>query len=190
MMLTEEGAVAGADLPVALLKQHLRLGTGFADDGMQDALVESHLRAAIVTIEGRIGKMLIRRRFRWEIAGWRSASAQALPVAPVAAVLSVTVGGTVIAADRYRLQRDAHRPRLVPVAGLLPEGGAVEIGFEAGFGAWADVPADLAQAVMLLAAEFYEHRHEAGRRESGLPRSVVMLIERWRTVRVLGGGAA
>ena len=52
------------------------------------------------------------------------------------------------------------------------------------------VTADLAQAVMLLAAEYYEHRHDAGVRSGGLPFDVVTLIERWRTVRVLGGGAA
>jgi len=73
----------------------------------------------------------------------------------------------------------------------VPSDGRVEVVFDAGFGvAWAAVPADLAQAVLLLAAEFYERRHEAGLRASGLPFGVVTLIERWRTVRVLGGGAA
>ena len=52
------------------------------------------------------------------------------------------------------------------------------------------LPVDLAQAVMLLAAEYYEHRHDAGVRSGGLPFDVVTLIERWRTVRVLGGGGA
>ena len=51
-------------------------------------------------------------------------------------------------------------------------------------------PPDLAQAVLLLAAEYYENRSEAGVSEGGLPFGVVTLIERWRTVRVLGGGAA
>jgi uncharacterized phiE125 gp8 family phage protein len=48
----------------------------------------------------------------------------------------------------------------------------------------------LAQAVLLLAAEYYEHRSDTGARDGGLPFSVVTLIERWRTVRVLGGGTA
>lgn len=193
MMLTEEGPVLADDLPIARMKEHLRLGTGFSDDGMQDGLVESHLRAAIATIEGRIGKVLIARRFRWEISGWRGRSAQALPVAPVSEVVSVEIVG----ADRravtgLRLERDAHRPRLVSgfVLPEVPAGSHVEIVFDAGFGVWDAVPADLQQAVLLLAAEFYENRHEAGLRASGLPMAVVTLIERWRTVRVLGGGAA
>lgn len=48
------------------LKDHLRLGSGFADDGMQDGLIEGYLRAAMAAIEGRIGKVLLARRFRPE----------------------------------------------------------------------------------------------------------------------------
>jgi uncharacterized phiE125 gp8 family phage protein len=73
---------------------------------------------------------------------------------------------------------------------VIPLGGRVEISFTAGFGvAWADVPADLRQAVMLLAAQFYETRHDVGDGVAGLPVAVQALIERWRTVRILGGGA-
>ncbi|MDZ4095847.1 MAG: hypothetical protein U1D35_13190 [Paracoccaceae bacterium] len=200
MMLIEQTAVPVEALPVQVLKDHLRLGTGFSDDGMQDGLLASHLRAAMAVIEGRIGKMLILREFRWSLEDWRSGGEQALPVAPVRAVLSLSVSdrdGVAVVVDpaRYRLVPDTHRPRLVAAEFLLPQvpmGGRVEIVFEAGFGAlWSDVPADLAQAVLLLAAEFYERRHEGGMREAGgLPFRVVTLIERWRTVRVLGGGGA
>ncbi|MFT4149984.1 MAG: hypothetical protein QM656_07270 [Paracoccaceae bacterium] len=196
MMLIEETAVPDAALPVQALKDHLRLGTGFADAGLQDALLASHLRAALAAIEGRTGKALLARRFRLELAGWRDGQGQALPVAPVGAVVSVTVrdrdgAGVVVDTGRYRLMADAHRPRLMAVGLLLPdvpEGGKAEVVFEAGFGSdWQGVPADLAQAVLLLAAEFYERRHDGGQ-AAGLPFGVQVLIERWRTVRVLGGG--
>jgi len=199
MMLIEQTTVPGAALPVQVLKDHLRLGSGFADDGIQDALIESYLRAALAAIEGRIGKVLIARRFLWTLEDWRSADQQALPVAPVSAVISVALvdaagGAAVLDPARYRLVQDTHRPRLVAVGMLLPlvpMDGRIEVVFDAGFGVdWAAVPADLAQAVLLLAAEYYERRHEAGVREGGLPFGVVTLIERWRTVRVLGGGAA
>ena len=63
--------------------------------------------------------------------------------------------------------------------------------FDAGFGAaWGNVPPDLAQAVLLLAAEFYDRRNELGEGVAGLPYAVQALIEKWRIVRVLGGGAA
>ena len=55
---------------------------------------------------------------------------------------------------------------------------------------WASVPPDLQQAVFLLAAQYYEHRNEFAEGQPGLPYPVQALIERWRTVRVLGGGAA
>ena len=73
----------------------------------------------------------------------------------------------------------------------MPTDGRVEIVFDAGFGAvWAQVPADLQQAVLLLAAQYYERRNDFTGAVGGLPQPVQALIERWRTVRVLGGGAA
>lgn len=198
MMLTELTQVSGAALPVQALKDHLRLGTGFSDDGLQDGLVESYLRSAMVAIEGRIGKALLARSYKLALQDWREMGEQPLPVAPVTAVLAVELvdaadAVTVVDAGRYRLVRDMQRPKLI-ASGLLfpnvPTGGRIEISFAAGFGAaWGDVPADLAQAVLLLAAEFYENRHDRGQ-TAGLPITVQMLIERWRTVRVLGGGAA
>lgn len=198
-MLTELTTVSGAALPLQALKDHLRLGSGFADDGMQDALVESYLRAAMAAIEARIGKVLVARQFKLSLQDWRGQSEQALPVAPVAALVSVTLVDplgvqTVLAPARYRLVPDTHRPKLAAVGMLLPavpSEGRVEIVFDAGFGAaWSAVPPDLAQAVLLLAAEFYEHRLDTGGRSFGLPVTVQALIEKWRTVRVLGGGAA
>lgn len=198
MMLSEVTPVPQAVLPVAEFKDHLRLGTGFTDDGAQDALAESYLRAAMAAIEGRIGKALIARDFVLELSEWRWPEAQALPLAPVGAVASVTVRDRaglpdVIAATRYQLVRDAQRPKIVATGALLPGipvGGTVEVVFTAGFGpAWADVPGDLAQAVFLLAAQYHEFRHEAGQAQA-MPFGVLALIERWRTVRVLGGGAA
>lgn len=198
-MLIELTGVPGTALPVQAMRDHLRLGTGFADDSLQDGLIESYLRAAIAAIEGRIGKMLIQRTFGWTVTEWRDGDGQALPVAPVQMVLSLTLldrNGTATVVDpaRYRLQRDMHRPRLVPAGATLPaipSGGTAEIAFEAGFGtAWAAVPGDLAQAVMLLAAHYYEHRDEATATRAAMPFGVTALIERWRTVRILGGGAA
>lgn len=199
MMLTEETTVSSAALPVQGLKDHLRLGSGFSDDAMQDSLIESYLRAAMAAIEGRTGKALMTRRFKLVLQDWRDASEQALPVAPVSQVVSVTLvdsagATTVVATDRWRLVQDGSRPKLASKGYLLPmvpTEGRVEILFDAGFGAtWATVPPDLQQAVFLLAAQYYETRNDFTGATSGLPYPVTALIERWRTVRVLGGGAA
>ncbi|NJS40291.1 MAG: hypothetical protein HC783_16230 [Rhodobacteraceae bacterium] len=196
MMLTEETPVPTAALPVEEFKDHLRLGSGFADDGMQDGLIETYLRAAMAAIEGRIGKMLYLRRFLWVLECWRD-DEQALPVAPVAGLVSLTLvdaagGETLVPATSYRLIPDLHRPRLVGKGTSLPTiptDGLVKVVFDAGFGpGWTDVPVDLRQAVLLLASEYYEHRHDDAAQSAGLPFGVVTLIERWRTVRILGGG--
>ncbi len=197
MILTEQSTTPAAALPVAAFRDHLRLGTGFADDGAQDALLEALLRAAMAAIEGRTGKVLLTRDFLWQLTSWRGVERQPLPVAPVTALGSVTVvdrqgEATVLAASAYRLEKDSHRPQLSAGGRALPAiplGGRVEIRFEAGFGAgWASIPADLAQAVFLLAAHYHAHRSEAAFGEGGMPFGVLALLERWRTVRVLGGG--
>ena len=199
MMLIEQTAVPDEALPVQELKDHLRLGTGFSDDGMQDALIRGYLRAAMAAIEGRTGKALIARRFQLVLEDWRTPTDQALPLAPVSAVVSVTLVDVALVAvlvdpARYRLVQDTHRPRLTGVGYLLPTvpvEGRIEVVFDAGFGAaWANVPPDLGQAVLLLAAEYYDRRNELGDGVAGLPHAVQALIEKWRTVRVLGGGSA
>ena len=199
MLLTELTTVASNVLPIQGLKDHLRLGTGFSDSGMQDGLIETYLRSAIAAVEGRIGKALLTRRYRLTLPDWRDLSEQALPVAPVSAVVSVTLydvagAATVVAANRYNLVQDTHRPKLSARGYLLPTvaaDGKVEVVFDAGFGAaWTEVPPDLQQAVMMLAAQYYERRNQFAETQPGLPYPVQALIERWRIVRVLGGGSA
>ena len=199
MLLTELTTIAGGALPVQGLKDHLRLGTGFSDSGMQDGLIEGYLRSAMAAVEGRIGKVLMTRQFKLTLEDWRDGAEQSLPVAPVSSVVSVTLYtlagvATVVAADRYRLVQDTHRPKLASAGYLLPAvptEGRVEVVFDAGFGAaWANVPPDLQQAVFLMAGHFYEHRNEFAEAAPGLPYPVQALIERWRIVRVLGGGSA
>ncbi|WP_298678376.1 head-tail connector protein [uncultured Lentibacter sp.] len=196
MMLTEETAVPTAALPVDAFKAHLRLGTGFAEDTLQEPVLASFLRAAIAAIEARTGKILIERDFSWLLNGWRDDTGQALPVAPVTALSEVVFinrsgAETPLAAHFYRLAEDMQRPKLTPVAGVLPAvptGGAVRIGFRAGYGpSWEDLPADLAQAVLLLAAYYYEYRNETSVGEGYMPFGVSSLIERYRTVRLFAG---
>ncbi len=197
MMLTEIGGVPQAALPVVSLRDHLRIGTGFADDNVQDGLLESYLRASLAVVEGRTAKVLIARSFLLELADWRHSGEQPLPVAPVTEVSSVTLFDAAsveveVDPSRYRLVRDGLRPKIAATGLLLPmvpTDGRIEIVFTAGFGAtWEAVPGDLAQAVFLLAADFYEHRHDGAREGAGLPQAVQALIERWRTVRTLAGG--
>ncbi|MEL6168227.1 MAG: hypothetical protein AAFR35_06025 [Pseudomonadota bacterium] len=197
MILTELTSVPTAVLPVAEFRDHLRLGSGFADDALQDAVLDTCLRAAISAIEARLGKALITRSFLWSLAAWRDLGRQVLPVAPVDAVSEVKIvdqsgSESVVDSSAYRLIKDTHRPVLAATSLILPTipvGGAAEIQFTAGYGtAWSDLPADLARAVFLLAAHYYEHRHEVASDGTVMPWGVSVLIERYRQVRIFGGG--
>lgn len=197
MIWNEVAAVPQSVLPISAMREHLRLGTGFADDGAQDSLIEAVLRAAIGVIERRTGKALIERDFRMKVEAWRDTSEQVLPVAPVSALVSVSLrdagGATVpLPVNAFRLVEDGHCPRLAAVSGSLPPvppGGAAETRFTAGYGpAWADVPPDLRQAVLLLASHYHENRHAAGIAGTTVPFGVQALIDPWRTIRTFGGG--
>lgn len=173
---------------------HLRLGTGFADDGSQDAILDLYLRSAMSGIESRIGKPLIARRFSWTVTRWREPSRQVLPVAPISAVEQVTIvdgHGTAVPVDPadWILVPDGHRPalagtwnRLLPT---IPEMGRAEIVFTAGYGPdWADVPADLRHATLLLAASYYENRSADEGRDGAMPFGVLALLDPYRPVRL------
>ena len=192
MDLIETSAVNDGDLPVAAFRAHLRLGTGFADEATGDALLVQYLRGALAAIEARTGKALMQRDFRLILPCWRWPDAQALPVAPVSAVASVTLVDAagvpeVVDAGRWRLVVDRHRPQIVAAGAVLPmapTGGRIEVDFTAGFGDWADLPDDLRQAVLLLAAQYYEGRTGG----AALPGTVSALLARWVPLRVTAGG--
>lgn len=198
MMLIEQTTVPPAVLPLTSFKAHLRLGTGFADDGSEDVLLEALLRAAMAAIEARTGKVLLRRSYTWSLAAWRDPGRQTLPVAPVSAITALRLrdrngGTTPVAASAYRLLPDTHGPSLAPAGSLLPtipSGGSAEIDFEAGFGAdWEAVPSDLGHAVLLLAAYYHEHRQETALGDGVMPFGVMALVEPWRRLRLTAGGA-
>lgn len=193
MELQEISPIPTAALPVAAFRDHLRLSSGFSDDTTQDALLVQYLRAAIAQVEGRVSRALFARAYSLRLGAWGDDHAQRLPVAPVTELTSMTLIAangtqTVVAPARYELQADGLRPRVAATGTALPtipSGGAVVLEFTAGFGpAWDDIPADLRQAVLLLAAQYYEGR-EGG---DDLSFGIRALLERWRDIR-MGGRA-
>lgn len=192
MIVTETTPVAQSALPVARLKEHLRLASGFAEDQIQDALLAGFLRAALTAIETRTSKALIRRAFTITLNDW--APRTRLPMAPVAAItgLSLKEGGTMSAlpASQYALEEDAQAPVMIghDLPGMGP-GRSLVISLEAGYAASFDaIPADLAQAVMMLAAHYYEYRNETALGAGCMPFGVTALIEGYRPLRI-GMGA-
>ncbi len=198
MMLVEETTVPVAALPVVEFKAHLRLGSGFADESLQDSVLESFLRAAMAAIEARTGKVLIARSYSWTLTRWSETSGQVFPVSPVRNITDLRLvdrlgDEAIVTPSSYRLVRDMQRPQVRSNGSCLPQiptEGQVVIAFEAGFGAgWGDVPVDLQQAVMLLAAHYYEFRNDTSLKGGCMPFGVVSLIERYRPIRIsMGGG--
>lgn len=196
-MLVEETSTPDAALPVEGFRAHLRLGTGFADDAVQDPVLISFLKAALAAIEARTGKILLIREFSWTLSAWRDVGAQALPIAPVREIIDLAIidadeTESIVELSTYRLERDHQRPKVVAHSGALPaipRGGSAEIVFTAGFADSFDaLPADLAQAVFLLAAHYYENRGDTSLTGAKMPYGVAVLIERYKTVRLLAGG--
>lgn len=199
MILTEVSAPTVEAMPIRAFGEHLRLGTGFADDGSQDAILELYLRSAMAAIEARIGCALLTRSFLASVSFWRAEASQPLPIAPVRSLQSVALIDAVetrveVPQDALSLIRDDRRPRVVGRFGRhlprIPRDGRAEIQFVAGHGeSWPDVPADLRQAVFLLATHFYENRSDGAVSGTTIPFGVLVLIESYRSIRI-GAGAA
>ena len=137
MYLIEESQIDDAALPVARLRDHLRLSSGFVEDGLQDELLGGFLRAAIAAVEARTGKALLVRDFLCSLHRWRDVTGQGLPIAPVRAVTQVTLvdafgAGAAVDAARYALVADGDAPKLVPMGPVCrpsPSMGALRFGF-------------------------------------------------------------
>lgn len=192
MTTTETTSVPDSALPLARFRAHLRMGTGFAETTVQDALLTGFLRAAMAAIEGRTGKALIRRGFRQETRDWERPDSHRLPVTPVASITAISLmrdsAATPLPEGSWHLTGET----LSPAGACFPAPGAhqsLRIDFTAGFGADFDaVPADLAQAVLLLAAHYHEHRDETSLSRGCMPFGVTALIERYRPLRLSLGG--
>lgn len=169
-MLTEVTPVAEQALPVDPLREHLRLGTGFSDDSIQNGLLVACLRAGLALVEARIGKAILSRPFLVTLPEWSDRYAQRLPVCPVISLDELRVidrneAVQVVDPQGYRVVQSKHRASIEALGALpgVPRQGRIEIDLVAGYGAaWNAVPAGLRQAVLMVAAGLYEGRAVEG----------------------------
>lgn len=188
MYLTERLPLASSALPVAELRAHLRIGTGFAEDTLQDDMLIGVLSAAFAVIERMTGRSLIERDFVLELRHWSQSARQLLPRAPVTEISGIAMRrtdgeATIIDPSRYRLDVDDHASavRAVRLLPSIPVDGVAEVSFRAGYGPrWSDVPSDLAQATLMLAATRYEDRSGT----HSMPHAVGSMIAPYRPLRV------
>lgn len=180
-----------AEEPVSLAeaRQFLRL-----DNTDEDDLLSMLITAARLMVEAASGRCLIDQHWRIVLNRWPQAGQIRLPLSPVSAMVAARVYDTLglaqaVGAGALALDRLADPP-LIRVAGPAPETGrdhgAIEIDVVAGFGPTAaDVPAPLRQAVLRLAARWFEERGDVASRDAqALPAPIAALVAPYRRARL------
>lgn len=182
-MLTETAAPAFTAAIQEETARHLRLSDEFVAD--QGAEVETAWRAALGHIERRLGLCLSPRAFVYR-ASIQERCIVHPPTAPIRALTSAGVvlsDGTVDAFDVAELTVEVGPLRAGVRLPFLVD--VIEIAFEAGFGdSWDDTPAELRQAVQMLAAHMFDQRHALGGETQVSPHGVEALIRPWAPVRL------
>ena len=193
MLVKEISPAATNPVPVREFAAHLRLSHGFIDDGTEDSLLELYLRNATAVVEQRTGQALIERPYIVQTACWDRHGHFHLPVGPVATVDQirfVSPGSEIVMdSEEWALEPGQVRQKLSAEDGgplwPLPRGAVAELSFSAGYGvSWNDVPDDLRQAVILLAAHYYENRFGEIQADHGMPYGVLSIVEQHRPARI------
>lgn len=193
MMLKEQWPAAYNPVPLRELAAHLRLSNGFSDDGSEDGLLELYLRNATAQIERRTGQVMVNRPYLLQVAHWDRRGCLTLPVGPVQMVDQIqfiSPSSTIdLDPEDWMLTPGTTRQMVQGADGgplwPLPYGAVAEVHFTAGYGpTWNDVPNDLRQAVLLLAAHMYENRFGDVELDGGLPFGVLATVEQNRPVRL------
>jgi len=180
---------AATEQPVSLadIKAHCRI-----DHDDEDGLLNALIAAATQHVEQRTGKQLVEQT--WE-AAWDGRCLSRLLVLPVAPVLQVSsiayvdregADDTANLADFHAVKNE-DEAWLEPKSGnawppMAPEPNALSITYAAGFGAPADVPANLTLAIKQIVAHWYEHREAVvvGGQSSEVPLAAQVLINQSR----------
>ncbi|SEF69078.1 head-tail connector protein [Bosea lathyri] len=164
------------------------------DGNDEDSLLGTLITAARLMIEATSGRFLIDQSWRIVIDRWPRGGEIRLPLSPVSAITAARVYDVLgaaqpVAATALLLDKTADPP-VIRMAGELPEigraHGAIEIDVVAGYGPTAvTVPALLRQAVLRLAARWFEQRGDVvGRDAEGLPAEIIALVAPFRRVRL------
>ncbi|MEM9059818.1 MAG: hypothetical protein AAGD13_05085 [Pseudomonadota bacterium] len=195
MFLKEVTPAARTPVPLREFGAHLRLSHGFNDDGSEDGLLELYLRNATAMVERKTSLALINRICTLQVPCWNRDGHLVMPIGPVTSIDTIQFKSPTSTVDLdesdWSLQAATTRQKLTGSLGgalwPIPHGSIAELRFTAGFGGtWNDVPPDLRQAVIILAAHLYENRFGelAGSETGDMPVGVLAAIERHRPIRL------
>lgn len=177
--------------PVSLSQAKLFLKIDGSED---DELVATLITAARLMVEAASNRILISQTWRLVLDEWPWDRVLRLPVGPVSSVLSARVLDAAstpqpVPANVLVLE-PGNDPPLIRINGSPPSIGRLARGLEidvvAGFGPdAAQVPAPLRQAVLRLAARWYENRGDVVTRDAAaLPAEIAALVQPFKRVRL------
>jgi uncharacterized phiE125 gp8 family phage protein len=159
---------------LADLQAHLRL-----TDYSESSLLDGMALAAQGMVEKRIQRLLTRRNATLRLPGLPSGNCPVeLPGGEVGAITSVTVDGVAVTGTTFYGDSPAVLLPADEWPAVTGEGYPVVIVYTVGFAA---VPGDLRAALLMLAADLFEHRTNS---EAGplveVPLAAQALLEQWR----------
>lgn len=189
-------APATEPLTTAEAKTHLRV-----DSATDDTYIGTLITAARQYVEGYLGRALITQTWDLTLDAWPIDSSDGfyesiiVPSPPLVSITHVKyydTSGTLItaASSTYAVDVNSTPGRITPVYGtvwpsaqFIPN--AITVRFVTGYGAAADVPAAIKQAMLLLIAQFYEYREEvvAGTIVANLDKASEFLLRPHRITR-------
>ncbi|NWG72921.1 MAG: hypothetical protein HXY23_15135 [Parvularculaceae bacterium] len=195
MALVPVSGPAVEPVSLAEAKAHLRV-TGAAED----LLVASLVTAARVHIELTLSRAFITQGWSWFIDAWPAGATLPLPLSPVQSIGAIRVlaaGDEIVTLppSAYLLDGAAQPSRVIAKSGSWRDGtpapayaaNGIEIQLIAGYGPLpSDVPQPIRQAILLLAAHWFERREavEIGQPSLPLPVMVGDLLSPFREVRL------
>jgi uncharacterized phiE125 gp8 family phage protein len=177
-----------ASEPVSLAEAKLFLRV---DHNAEDDLIATLIGAAREAVEAGVGRALLTRRVRENLDIWRrdAVNGAVLGLGPVTNVVAVRLladngAQSVIDPERYRLEGNRDRPRLVLPSGFpatLRSAGGIEIEYDCGFADEADdLPIALRLATLQIVAALYELRQG----ESSIPEMARALMRPFAPIRI------
>ena len=172
------------DLPA--FKEFLRV-THDAEDGVLALLITT----ARQMVESLTGRLLLTQDWRLVLDAWPPSGLILPPLGPVAGLIAARLrhadgSGTALDLSTFTVRGERAPPVIAFGRAAVPAPdrplGGIELDLRLGYGtSAAQVPADLVQAVRLLAAHLYEHRDAA---EAPWPEAVHGLLAPYRRVRL------
>jgi len=191
MPLVLTAAPALEPVSVSEAKDYLRV-----DSAVEDPVVASLILAARLHIEGALDIAMVTQSWSLFLDGWPEDGRVSIPLGPLKSVDSVKVydaddTAQTVSPETYVVDLSSLRPRLVRQAGAVwPTPGraanGIEIALTAGYGDTTDkVPQPIRQAVLMLAAHWYEQREPVVfEKPDELPHGVADLLKPYRQVRL------